>query len=36
MDTRVLIFAFPLAIALSWVLYNIGRLAFQQLTRLLD
>ena len=36
MDTRVLIFAFPLAIALSWVLYNIGRLAIQQLTRLLD
>jgi len=35
MDARVIIFAFPLVIALSWVLYNIGRLAFQQLNRLL-
>ena len=36
MDTRIIIFAFPIAIALSWVLFNIGRLAFQQLTRLLS
>ena len=30
MDTRLLIIAGPLLIAASWALYNIGRLAIQQ------
>jgi hypothetical protein len=33
MDTRLLIIAGPLLIAASWV-YNIGRLAIQQVQRL--
>jgi hypothetical protein len=34
MDTRLIIVAAPLLIAASWALYNIGRLAIQQLQRL--
>ena len=34
MDTRLLIIAAPLLIAASWALYNIGRLAIQQVQRL--
>jgi len=34
MDTRLLIIAGPLLIAASWALYNIGRLAIQQVQRL--
>jgi hypothetical protein len=34
MDTRLLIIAGPLLIATSWALYNIGRLAIQQVQRL--
>nr|YP_010152817.1 photosystem II protein Y [Olisthodiscus luteus]QQW50478.1 photosystem II protein Y [Olisthodiscus luteus] len=30
MDTRLLIMFSPLAVALSWVVYNIGRVALQQ------
>ena len=35
MDTRLIIVAAPLLIAASWALYNIGRLAIQQVQRLL-
>lgn len=34
MDTRLIIIAAPLLIAASWALYNIGRLAIQQIQRL--
>nr|YP_009029147.1 photosystem II protein Y [Cylindrotheca closterium]AGH28678.1 photosystem II protein Y [Cylindrotheca closterium] len=34
MDTRLIVVAAPLLIAASWALYNIGRLAIQQLQRL--
>lgn len=34
MDTRLLIILAPVAIAASWALYNIGRLAIQQIQRL--
>jgi len=34
MDTRLFIIAAPLLIAGSWALYNIGRLAIQQIQRL--
>jgi len=35
MDTRILIMAAPVLVAASWALYNIGRLAIQQVQRLL-
>ena len=34
MDTRLLVIATPLLIAASWALYNIGRLAIQQIQRM--
>jgi len=34
MDTRLLVIATPLLIAGSWALFNIGRLAIQQVQRL--
>jgi hypothetical protein len=34
MDTRLLVIAAPVLIAASWALYNIGRLALQQINRL--
>lgn len=34
MDIRLLVIATPLLIAASWALYNIGRLAIQQIQRL--
>lgn len=34
MDTRLLVIAVPLLVAASWALYNIGRLAIQQVQRL--
>ena len=34
MDTRLIVVAAPLLIAASWALYNIGRLAIQQVQRL--
>nr|YP_010337835.1 photosystem II protein Y [Sahlingia subintegra]QUE29307.1 PsbY [Erythrotrichia longistipitata]UNJ17420.1 photosystem II protein Y [Sahlingia subintegra] len=34
MDTRVLIVLLPVIIAGSWAIYNIGRIALQQLRRL--
>jgi hypothetical protein len=34
MDTRLLIIAAPVLVAGSWALYNIGRLAIQQVQRL--
>lgn len=34
MDSRLLIIAAPVLIAASWALYNIGRLAIQQVQRL--
>ena len=34
MDTRLIIIATPLLVAASWALFNIGRLALQQLQRL--
>jgi len=34
MDTRLLVIALPLLVAASWALFNIGRLAIQQLRRL--
>ena len=34
MDTRLLVVALPLLVAASWALYNIGRLAIQQVQRL--
>ena len=34
MDTRLFVVAVPLLIAASWALYNIGRVAIQQVQRL--
>jgi hypothetical protein len=34
MDTRLLVIAAPVLVAASWALYNIGRLALQQINRL--
>ena len=34
MDIRVGIIALPLLVAASWALFNIGRLAIQQIQRL--
>jgi len=34
MDTRLFVIAVPLLVAASWALYNIGRLAIQQVQRL--
>lgn len=34
MDTRLIFVFFPLIIAASWALYNVGRLALQQLARI--
>ena len=34
MDARLLVVAAPLLIAASWALFNIGRLAIQQIQRL--
>ena len=34
MDTRLLVIGAPLLIAASWALFNIGRLALQQLKRM--
>ena len=34
MDTRLLVIAAPVLVAGSWALYNIGRLAIQQLQRM--
>jgi hypothetical protein len=34
MDTRLVVIAAPLLIAASWALFNIGRLAIQQLQKL--
>jgi len=34
MDTRLLFVFFPVIIAGGWALYNIGRLALQQLARI--
>ena len=34
MDTRLFVIGAPLLIAASWALYNIGRLAIQQVQRL--
>jgi len=34
MDTRLIVILAPVAVAASWALYNIGRLAIQQIQRL--
>jgi len=34
MDSRLLVIAAPVLIAASWALYNIGRLAIQQIQRM--
>jgi len=34
MDTRLVVIAAPLLVAVSWALFNIGRLAIQQIQRL--
>ena len=34
MDARLLIIGAPVLVAASWALYNIGRLAIQQIQRL--
>ena len=34
MDTRLLVMLAPIAIAASWALFNIGRLAIKQIQRL--
>jgi hypothetical protein len=34
MDTRLLVIAAPVLVAASWALFNIGRLALQQIQRL--
>ena len=34
MDTRLVVIAAPLLVAASWALFNIGRLAIQQIQRL--
>jgi len=33
MDTRLIVIAAPLLVAASWALFNIGRLAIQQIQR---
>jgi hypothetical protein len=33
MDSRLIFVFFPVIIAASWALYNVGRLALQQLAR---
>ena len=33
-DTRLLVIAFPVLVAASWALFNIGRVALQQLKRM--
>ena len=34
MDIRLIVIATPLLVAASWALFNIGRLAIQQIQRL--
>jgi|TARA_B110000259_G_scaffold148678_1_gene167756 hypothetical protein len=34
MDSRLIFVFFPVLIAAGWALYNIGRLALQQLARI--
>ena len=34
MDTRLVVIAAPVLVAASWALFNIGRLAIQQIQRL--
>jgi|TARA_B110000967_G_C18663061_1_gene449151 hypothetical protein len=34
MDTRLVFVFFPVIIAGSWALYNVGRVALQQLARI--
>ncbi|MGY8911141.1 MAG: photosystem II protein Y [Flavobacteriales bacterium] len=34
MDTRLVFVFFPVIIAASWALYNVGRVALQQLARI--
>ena len=34
MDSRLVVIATPLLVAASWALFNIGRLALQQIQRL--
>ena len=34
MDTRLIFVFFPVIIAASWALYNVGRVALQQLVRI--
>ena len=34
MDSRLIITALPLIVAASWALFNIGRLAIQQVQRM--
>ena len=34
MDTRLIFVFFPVIIAASWALYNLGRFALQQLARI--
>ena len=34
MDTRLIVIAAPVLVAASWALFNIGRLAIQQIQRL--
>ena len=34
MDTRLVVIAAPVLVAASWALFNIGRLALQQVQRL--
>ena len=34
MDTRLIFVFFPVIIAATWALYNVGRIALQQLDRI--
>ena len=34
MDSRLIFVFFPVIIAASWALYNVGRVALQQLARI--
>jgi len=34
MDTRLIFVFFPVIVAGSWALYNVGRIALQQLARI--
>lgn len=36
MDTRLIVVFIPVLLAASWALYNIGRVALQQLNRLVS